>query len=97
MCRCEMKMDSRMTFDPEISFGFMGAQVVHDHMDLFARIVRNNLVHEIQKLPAATAVVMTRFHLSRGHVQGRKQRTRSMPSILMLIFYSCKNNTLLLQ
>src|SRR5512139_720117 len=80
----KMKMDLRMTLDPMVPFGFMGTEIVHNHMGFLIRMFRNDLVHKIQKLPAATAVVMIRFHLSRGHVQGSKQGTRPMASILMV-------------
>ena len=79
-----MKMHIRMTLDPVVPFGFMGSQIVHNHMDFFIRMVRNNLVHKIQKLSAAATLVMARFHLSRGYIQGCEKRTRSMPSVLMI-------------
>src|SRR5512136_458537 len=80
----KMEMDLRMTFDPMVSFGFMGTQIVHNHMDFFIRMFCNDFVDKIQELPAAPAVVMARFHLSRSYVQGGKQGARSMPSVLVV-------------
>src|SRR5512139_1199916 len=79
-----MKMDIRMTLDPVVPFGFMGPQIVHYYMNFFIRMVLNNLVHKIEKLSAATALVMARFHLSRGHIHRCKKGTRSMASVLMV-------------
>jgi len=77
-----MKMDVRMTFNPMVPFGSMGTQVIHNHMDFLIRMFRNDLVHKIEKLPATTAAVMARLHLSCGHIQGCKEGTRSIPSVL---------------
>jgi hypothetical protein len=81
-----------MAFNPMVPFRFMGTQVVHNHMDFLIRIFRNDFVHKIQKLPATTAVIMARLHLSRSHVQGCKQGTGSMPSVLVVS--SCQRFTM---
>ena len=76
-------MKLRMIFNPTIPFGFMDLRIVHNNMDFVIRMFRNDLVHKIQKLPARTALIMAHLHLFRGHVQGCKETTRPMRSVLM--------------
>src|SRR5512136_545922 len=84
MCRRKMKMNIRMTFSPKIPLGYMSVEIVHNDVDLLTRMFRNDLIHKVQKLPAATALVMPRFDLPRSYVQGCKESTRPMPPILMV-------------
>jgi len=73
-----------MAFSPTIPFRFVSPQIVHNHMDLLVGIFRNQLIHEVQKLPTETARIMARFHFPGGHIQGSKKCGRSMASILMI-------------
>src|SRR6266849_9612239 len=57
-----MKMDAGVAATPAVMFGFMGVQVVHNHMQLLARISRHQTVHEIQEFAPPATVIMSRSH-----------------------------------
>jgi hypothetical protein len=46
--RGEVKMHVRMTLQPAIVLGLVGVEVVEDHMDCRARVVGDDIVHEIE-------------------------------------------------
>src|SRR3990170_3654820 len=58
-------------------------------MDFFIRLIGNNLIHKIQKLPTpATGVVASLNHTS-GHIQCRKQGSCAMALILVTKSPNC--------
>src|SRR5262245_3412674 len=69
-----MEMDLRMGFDPAVSLGFVGIEVVQDDMNLPVWMVGDDSVHEIQELAPATTLIVARLHLARHNIQGGKQR-----------------------
>ncbi len=58
MGRCVMKMDLGMLSQPAIVLGLMGRQVVKDNMEFSVGILGHDLIHEVQKLPAAATSVV---------------------------------------
>ena len=72
-------MDVRMALEPAVIFGFMGAEVVENDMDLTARIFGGNLVHEVQELDPAPSLIVLAPHLAGSDVEGRKQGGGPVP------------------
>ena len=79
-----MKMDSGMAAQPAIGFGLMGIEVVQHHMQVAVRMVRHDLVHEVQELASPTAGIVAGFHLSGGHVQSREQGGRPVACVAVV-------------
>ena len=68
MGRRKMKVYIGMTLQPTVLFGLMGTQVIKHYMDFLIRLIGNNLIHKIQKLPAPAAGIVASLHHSSGHV-----------------------------
>ena len=73
-----------MAFYPTISLRFMSLQVIHNHMDFLLRVLRNDVIHKIKKLPTTTARIVARLHLSSSYIQSCRESGRPMPTILMI-------------
>ena len=58
----------RMTLQPAIFSCLVSVQVVQYHVHLALRVSGDDLVHKIQELATAAAIVAG-FHLSRDHVR----------------------------
>ena len=54
--RGEVEMDIGVSGQPAIALGLVGRQVVEDDVDLLARIVGDDAVHEVEETPRAGAV-----------------------------------------
>src|SRR5215831_10363025 len=78
-----VEMDVGMTGEPVISFGFVGVQIVQDHMNLPSRMLADELVHEVEKLSTASTRIVAGLNLSGGNIQRCKQSGRSMPLVIM--------------
>ncbi len=61
----------------------MRIEIVHNHVQLALGIGRYHFVHEGQKIPALTAVEMSRLHLPTGHFQGGEEGGSAMPLVLV--------------
>src|ERR1035438_1903640 len=66
-------MDVGVSLQPAIPLRFVGVQVVQDDVHLAARMGGYQIVHEVQKLPASSARIVARLHLTGQHVQRSKQ------------------------
>jgi len=80
----EVPMHLPMLAQPEVLLRFMSIKVVHNRMQLAQGVGRHHFVHEGQKVPAATALKMSRLHLPAGHLQGRKECRGIMPFVLVI-------------
>jgi hypothetical protein len=69
---------------PTVPLRLMGAEVVENDVNFLPGIIADQLVHEVQEVPASPAVVMTRFDLPGAHIQGCKQRRSAMALVLMV-------------
>src|SRR6516165_1384316 len=58
--RREVEADVGMAREPEISLGFMGAQVVEHDMNGLARIGGDDVVHEVEELDPPAPLLMCR-------------------------------------
>jgi hypothetical protein len=65
-------MDVLVARQPTIVFGLMGVQVVQDDVNLAARMIDDDAVHEIQELDAPAALIMTGLDQARGNIEGRR-------------------------
>ena len=68
---------------PGIILGLVRGAVVQDDMQLARRMGRHHLLHEIQKLPPATPLIMPGLHLARGRGQRGKERAGAVPCVFM--------------
>jgi hypothetical protein len=61
---------------PAIGLRLVSAQVVQHHVQLAARMVRHDLVHEVEEFPSPSPIIVAGFHVARGHVQSCAQGGR---------------------
>ncbi len=81
-----VKMHIRMARHPVVVLRLVRVQVIEDDMELdVGGVVRNHLVHEIEKLAAAAAPVMPGFHLAGGDIERGKERRRPVSRILVIV------------
>jgi hypothetical protein len=78
-----MEADILVPGQPFVVLGLVGVPDVEDHVDFFARILCNQVVHEIQKLSSAPALVMSYLDLPRDYLQGSKQCSCAVPLELL--------------
>src|SRR6516165_3522353 len=62
--RREVEADVGMALEPEISLGFMGAQVVEHDMNGLARIGGDDVVHEVEELDPPAPRLMRCGHFA---------------------------------
>src|SRR4030042_1043083 len=62
----------------------MSVKVIQHYMDFFTRTASYHFVHEIQKLPAPTAGIVSSLHQSRSHLKCGKQGGSAMSLVLMI-------------
>ena len=79
----KVKMHMGMGFEPAVLFRLMGVKIVQNHVQLFARIFGDQLIHEIQKLTPAAATIMSGMDQPASHVEGGKERRGSMAFVLV--------------
>src|ERR1700746_1775049 len=79
----KVKMHIGMGLEPAVLFRFVGIEIVQDHVELFAGIVGNQLIHEIQELTPAAATIMSGMYQATSHVEGGKQSRGSMAFVFM--------------
>ena len=68
----------RMAGQPPVMLGLVGVEVIQDHVKLFVNVVNNDTVHKVQELPATAALIVSGPHQPGGHLQGGKQRGRTV-------------------
>ena len=76
-----MKLDVGMALEPAVLFRLMRVQIVQHDMDLAARVLGHNLIHELQELTPPSTAVMRRLHLSGGDLKLGKQGGRAVTLI----------------
>ena len=72
-----------MTFEPAIVPGLVGVQVVEDDMDGRIRVCGNDVVHEVEKIDAPSALLVRGRHLAGGHFEGGKQRRGAVSLVIV--------------
>ncbi len=77
-------MDVLVAPQPTIVFGLMGVQVVQDDVDLPARMIDDDAVHEMPELDAPAAPVMAGVDQAGDHIQGREQGRGAMAFVLVV-------------
>jgi len=83
MGRGVVKMDVRVVGQPTVMFRLVDIEIVQDDVELLVWVKGHDSIHEVKKLPVATAVVVTNVYQSRGNLQSRKERDGAMPFIFM--------------
>src|SRR6266849_3591853 len=53
--RGEVEVDVAVALEPSVMLGLVGAEVVEDDMDLVARVLREEAIHEVEELDTASA------------------------------------------
>ena len=83
-CRGEVEMHVRVTLEPAIVLGLVGAEVVEDHINCSIRAVGDDIVHEIEEFDAPSAIFVSGRDLTGGHLEGRKQ-CRSIAPVVVTV------------
>ena len=83
--RREVEVDVPMAGQPAIVAGLVGVEVVEDDVDLQVGIGmgREDLVHEVEELDPAAALVVARGHEAGGHLEGGEEGRRAVPLVLV--------------
>jgi hypothetical protein len=61
----------------------MRIQIVKDDVDVFSRILANDVIHKVQELAPSAPGVVPGSHLPGGNVECCKQRGRAVPLLAM--------------
>lgn len=70
--------------EPLVVLGLVHVQVVKDDVEfLFRRVLRHDTVHEVEELPAATAVVVPGSNHPCRNFQRSEQSRGSMPFVVV--------------
>lgn len=83
MCGCIVEMDVGMPGQPPVMLGFVDIEVVQDDVQLRVRIVGQNMIREIEELPAAPARVVSNLYQADGHLLRGQQGCSAMTLILL--------------
>src|SRR5436305_15168873 len=87
--RSEVKLDVGIALEPAVLFRLMRVQIVQHDMDLAARVLGHNLIHELQELTPPSTAVMCRLHLSSGDLKRGKQGGRAVTLIAVAESVHC--------
>src|SRR5436305_12459608 len=68
---------------PKVTLWLVRREIVEDHVDFPLRIVRHDLVHEVEKLDASASFVVAAGDLAGGDFQGCEQRCRPVPLVVV--------------
>ena len=79
-----MEMNYGMFSQPAIILRFMRVQVIKDDVQFFLRILRHDLIHEVQKLAATAAMIMSDFHHAGSHLKSSEESSSAMPLVLVI-------------
>ena len=71
-------MHVRMTLKPAIAFRLVRVEIVENDVNLAAGMVGDDLIHEVEKLSPAAAVIVTGLHGAAEHIKSRKERRGSV-------------------
>lgn len=69
-----MKVNVRMGFKPAVILGLVSVKIIKHHVELFSRILSDELVHEVQKFAPASTPVMAGMYQAGGNLQSSKKR-----------------------
>src|SRR3990172_1323892 len=79
MSRREMEAHVGVSRKPSIFLGFVRAEIIQNHVKLhILGITGDNLIHEIEKLPATFSVVMPGLDMAGCHLQRAEQSSCAM-------------------
>ena len=73
-----MKMHVRMTLKPAIAFRLVRVEIAQDEVNLAAGMVGDDLIHEVEKLSPAAALIVTGLYGPAEHIKSRKERRGSV-------------------
>src|SRR5438128_1374264 len=79
MGRREVEMNILVPGEPAVALGFLGVEIVEDHVDLALAMGGDGLVHEIEEFDAPTPLVVARHDLATGDVEGGEQGRGAVP------------------
>src|SRR5262249_61563279 len=79
-----MERNEGMALEPLVVF-LMGVPIIEDYLELALRVRGDHLVHKLQELLSTPPFHVLGVDLTGGHFEGRKQRRRSMPLVVMTV------------
>ena len=78
-----MEMYQGVSGEPTVVLRFMGFKIVQDNVEFPIGITGDNLVHEVEELPAAWAGIMAHPYHSGGYFQSSEQGCGAVSLILV--------------
>ena len=78
-----MKVHVFVSGKPAVVLRLIGVEVLEDHMDFLVGILRNELVHEMQKLPTPSPFVVSGLYLTGCHIENGRQGGGFVPLVSM--------------
>ena len=79
-----MEAHLRMTLEPPVVWQLVSVEIVEDDVKVLVRVSRDDIVHEVEKLDAAAALLVRRGHLAAGHLEGGEQRRGTVARVGIL-------------
>src|SRR3954454_2796742 len=83
--RCEVEADVGVPGQPPVPLRLVGVEVVEHDMDVAARVIGDDLVHEVEELDPASTPIVPGPNLARGDVKGGKERGGAVPGVVVAV------------
>src|SRR5260370_41025996 len=72
VCRYEVEVHVGMQFEPTVPLWLVRVEIVENHVHFSSRILRDDFVHDVQKLALPASGIMPGLHLPGGNIQSRE-------------------------
>ena len=83
--RREVEVDVGMTLDPTIGFRLVSIEVIEDDVKSGVRVVGDNIVHKVEKLDAASALLVGDRDLAGRHFEGGEECGSAVSLVIMAV------------
>src|SRR5215203_1031602 len=70
---------------PSVPLRLVGVEVVEHDMDVAARVIGHDLVHEVEELDPASTPIVPGPNLARGDVKGGEERGGAVPGVVVAV------------
>src|SRR5271157_483194 len=79
-----VKMDQGMLGQPPVMLGLVGTEIIEDDVKLLFRVLCHDLIHEVQKLPAPAARIVSHFYHASSHFKSSEQCGSAMAFVFVI-------------
>ena len=79
----EVEVDIGVLSQPKVLLGFVGVEVVQDHMDCLASLGLDNFVHEVEELPSAAALIVSGLDFAGDDIERGEEGAGSVANVFV--------------